>query len=347
MIYFRVQGRKAAVWQTMLLAVWVLVFGAPAESWAADVIQLKNGDRVSGKILTMEETVLSVDTDYADVIKIDWEDVKGLTSEKPLWVSFHDGAVIPEGVGIRDKDRLIVFRLEPDGPVQLHKIKTINLFELSYNGKFSLGGSLTSGNTDTESGNASGTLIINKGWHRIILDGLATRGKADGQLTAKNASVNTRWDYFFTKRGYSLVNNLSEYDKFQKLSYRNTLILGGGYDILNRKANFLTVAAGPTAIYQNFSTEPTTVIAGFSWLARWSLEFLKGDLKLWHHHIGTRDIGGDDAVRINAVQGISFKIYKDLSISLEYNIRHNSQPADGRKTTDTTIVFGLTLDLLG
>jgi len=231
---FSVKSRGGAVWIAMFFAAWVLVFGALSESWAADVIQLKNGDRVSGNILTMEDTVLSVDTDYADVIKIDWEDVKGLTSEKPLWVSFHDGAVIPEGVGVRDKDRLIVFRLEPDGPVQLEKIKTINLFELSYRGKFSVGGSFTSGNTDIDSVNASGTLTINKGWHRIILDGLATRGHADGQLTAKNGSFNTQWNYLFSRRGYSLVNNFSEYDKFQKLSYRNTFILGGGYDILVR-----------------------------------------------------------------------------------------------------------------
>lgn len=68
---------------------------------------------------------------------------------------------------------------------------------------------------------------------------------------------------------------------------------------------------------------------------------------LWHHHIGTRDIGRDNAVRINAVQGISVDIYKDLSVSLEYHVRYNSEPADDRKSTDSTIVFGLTLDIQG
>ena len=43
--------------------------------------------------------------------------------------------------------------------------------------------------------------------------------------------------------------------------------------------------------------------------------------------IGTRDIGRDDAVRINAVQGVSVNIYKDLSLSFEHNVRYNSQPA--------------------
>jgi putative salt-induced outer membrane protein YdiY len=347
MTHFRGQSRKAALWTSLILAGWILLFSSPADVLASDVIQLKNGDRVTGDILSMEDTILTVDTDYADIIKIDWDDVTGLTSDKPLWISFHEGAVIPDDVGVREGDRLILFRLEPDGPVPLDKIKTINLFDLSYRGRVSLGGSVTSGNTDTQSMNASGTLTVVKGWHRFILDGRANRGEADGKLTAKNAAFNARWDYFLSKRSYIPIINFSEYDKFQKLDYRNTTIVGAGYDILDRRVNFLTVAAGPTAIYQNYSTDAATVITGFSWIARWNLEFLKGDLKLWHRHIGTRDIGRDNAVRINAVQGISLEIYKDLSVSFEYNVRYNSEPADDRKKTDSTIVFGLSLDLEG
>jgi putative salt-induced outer membrane protein YdiY len=114
-----------------------------------------------------------------------------------------------------------------------------------------------------------------------------------------------------------------------------------------RLADFLTVAAGPTVVYQNFTSEPSTVLPAFSWQTRWQLKFLKGDLKLWHDHIGTRDFGRDEAVRLNANPGISIKIYKDLSIRFEYNVRYNSKPPEDRKPTDTTITFGLGLDLLG
>ncbi|HBP87158.1 MAG TPA: DUF481 domain-containing protein [Nitrospirales bacterium] len=329
-----------------LVVVMLAVLGNVAVS-AADVIFLKNGDRVSGEILTMEDTVLKIDTDYADVLNIDWEDVAGLTSDKPLWVSFHDEGIIPDGIGVRDGDRLILVSLEPDGPVQLDTIKTINLFELSYRGSLGIGGSLTAGNTQTETINASGDLTINKGWHRIILDGRANRGRAQGQLTAQNGALNTRWDYFLSKRAYLPLINFLEHDKFQNLSLRSTTIIGAGYDLLDRRANVLTFAAGPTVVYQNFTMERSTVIPAFSWQTRWHLEFLGGDLKVWHDHIGTRDIGRDDAVRVNANQGIRVKVYKDLSIRFEYNVRYNSKPAEDRKTMDTTIIFGLSLELLG
>jgi putative salt-induced outer membrane protein YdiY len=112
------------------------------------------------------------------------------------------------------------------------------LFDLSYRGSLTLGGSVTSGNTDTQAINGSGTLTVNKGWHRIILDGRANRGKADGQLTAKNAAGHIRWEYFLSKRAYISVIDFLEYDKFQKLTYRNTTIVGAGYDILDRRRIF-------------------------------------------------------------------------------------------------------------
>lgn len=340
-----VRGIVARIALGLAMVTWTLV-GHVAIS-EADVVFLKNGDRVSGDLITLEDTVLTIDTDYADIVKIDWDDVAGLTSDSPLWVAFHDGAIIPDGLGTRDGDRLILFRLEPGGPIQLDKIKTIHLFELSYRGNIGLGGSATSGNTSTETVNAFGTLTVDKGWHRFILDGRANRGKADGEITAQNAALNTRWDYFLTKRAYIPFINFLEYDKFQNLTLRSTSIIGVGYDILDRRTNFLTVAVGPTAVYQNFTSEPAMVIPGFSWQPRWQLEFLGGDLKIWHNHTGTRDFGRDNAVRLYANQGISIKVYEDLSIRFEYNVRYNSQPVDDRKTTDSTIIFGLSLDVLG
>ena len=339
--------RRNCTWMALRVAVVTWIVLGNAAVYAADVILLKNGDRVSGNIISMEDTILRVDTDYADVIKIDWDDVKGLTADQPFWVSFHDGAIIPDDIGVRDRDRLILLSLEPGGPIQLDKIKTINLFELSYRGTLGLGGSATSGNTNTQSLNASGTLTVYKGWHRLILDGRANRGKAQGEVNAQNANLNTRWDYFLTKRVYIPLINFLENDKFQNLSLRNTTILGVGYDVLDHRSNFLTIAAGPNVVYQDFTSEPSQVIPGFSWQTRWNLEFFGGDLKFWHDHTGTRDIGHDNALRVNANQGVSVKIYKDFSIRFEYTVRYNSQPAEGRKSTDSTINFGLSLDLLG
>jgi len=107
MTFCHIQPKDIVAWSAITTLAWLLAIGSYSVVWAVDVIQLKNGDQVSGDILSMEDRVLIVDTDYAKIIKIDWDDVKGLNSDEPIWVSFHDGAVILDGVGVREGDRLI------------------------------------------------------------------------------------------------------------------------------------------------------------------------------------------------------------------------------------------------
>lgn len=132
-----VRGRFANIALGLAIVTWTLL-GHVAIS-EADVVFLKNGDRVSGDLIALDDTVLTIDTDYADIVKIDCDDVAGLPSDSPLWLAFHDGAIILDGLGTRHGDRLILFRPDLDGPIQLNQVRAIHFFELSYRGTIGLG----------------------------------------------------------------------------------------------------------------------------------------------------------------------------------------------------------------
>jgi len=82
----------------------------------ADVVVLKNGDRLTGTAMKLEGGKLSFKTTYADVLAISWDEVATLTTNQPL--------VLPTG-----KQKLSVSALErsttgmvvttPTGPVTL------------------------------------------------------------------------------------------------------------------------------------------------------------------------------------------------------------------------------------
>ena len=46
----------------------------------------------------------------------------------------------------------------------------------------------------------------------------------------------------------------------------------------------------------------------------------------------------------NLVRG-GEKVWGNLSVNVEYDIRYNSQPAAGRKELDTTFIFGLSYEI--
>ena len=188
---------KLGLWACVLIVAMMLVNPSAAE---ADVVVLKNGDRITGFIIKMENKRLQIDPGYADIMKIKWEDVRSITSERPMLVKLFGEVDIPEGVGERRLDRIIVRTLDIGGPIRLEDVRAINFTEQDYRGYISGGGNQTSGNTDTQALNVSGTLTYRKFEHRFILDGKYNRAKAGGTDTANNGAFSSRYDYFVAHR---------------------------------------------------------------------------------------------------------------------------------------------------
>ena len=326
----------------LLLASMLTVLQGLAQ---ADLVMLKNGDPVRGKILEMEDEKLKLDTDFAGVIYIDWDDIERIDSDQPLTLIFHSGADIPEGVGNRNGDRLIVTRIEAGGPIPMSTVKAINPGTIYYRGNISLGGNQTNGNSETQAINLSGNFTLRKDRSRLNLTAKHNRGEAKGQTTAQNASGGFRYDYYLSRQVYLVADQLFESDRFQNLTLRSTSTAGLGYDFFDQKSRSLSLAVGPTCVYQDFSAASATVTPAVTWIINWYQEFRGGNIKLFHKHQGFQDVGTSMAFRLNADQGIRVKVWGDLSLNVEYDIRYNSQPAAGRKELDTTFIFGVSYEI--
>ena len=74
------------------LAMLLVVVLAPAVF--ADQITLKNGDRISGTIISSDAKTLVIKTDYADAVTIKWDFVQQIESSQPLYVGTKSGQVI-------------------------------------------------------------------------------------------------------------------------------------------------------------------------------------------------------------------------------------------------------------
>ncbi len=311
----------------------------------AAVVVLKNGDRITGRIVKMEKQRLEVDPPFSDIIKIKWEDVQSITSERPMSVKLYGESDLPEGVGEQRLDRIILYTLGGDGAIRLEDVRAINFAENDYRGYISAGGNQTSGNTDTEALNISGNLMYRRSEHRFTLDGKYNRAQADGKDTANNGAFNIKYDYFVARRVSVGGFNLTESDQFQNLTVRNTSGLLLGYDLLDREHHILTIGAGPAAVFQDYTTEPATMTPSGTWVLRYEYMFRGDDVVIFHKQQGFQDVGHGSATRFNADQGIRVKITGNWRVNFEYDFRYNSLPVPGRKTTDTNIIFGFSYDL--
>jgi putative salt-induced outer membrane protein YdiY len=311
----------------------------------AAVVVLKNGDRITGRVIKMQDKRLEIDTPSAGIIKIKWEEVQSLTTERPMSIKLYGEADIPENAGEQRLDRLIVNTLGGEGAIPLEDVRAINFAENDYRGYLSAGGNQTSGNTKTQALNISGNLTYRRLEHRYYLDGKYNRAEADGNDTANNAAANIQYDYFLARRVYVGGINFIETDQFQDLTLRNTGSLVLGYDLLDREHHNLTIAAGPAAVYQDFSTDPATITPSSTLMWRYKFMFRGDDVVFFHKFQSFKDMGHGEATRVNADQGFRVKIMDDWWINLEYDFRYNSEPVADKKTVDTNIIFGFSYDL--
>ena len=316
----------------------------PFSAQAATVV-LKNGDRISGRIVKMESKRLEIDPPFSDIIKIKWEDVQSITSERPMSIKLYGEVDLPENAGEQKLDRIILNTLGEEGTIRLEDVRAINFAENDYRGYISAGGNQTSGNTKTQAMNISGHLTYRRLEHRYIFDGKYNRAEADGEDTANNGAFNIQYDYFLARRVFVGGGNLIETDQFQNLTLRDTGSLVLGYDLLDREHHILSVAAGPAAVYQDFTTDPPTITPSSTLLWRYQFMFRGDDVVFFHKLQGFKDLGHGSATRLNASQGFRVKITNNWRINLEYDFRYNSLPVAGKQTVDTNIIFGFSYDL--
>lgn len=325
-----------------LVLLCLFTFGAAD----AAVVVLTNGDRITGKIIKMQDKKLEIDPDQSsDNLTIDWDDVKSITSDEPMVVKLDGNVEIPATIGGRVGDRINLYNLEEGGPIRLEDVRSINLSEHNYSGSVAAGGNQTTGNTETQALNVNGTLTYRTEEHRFILDGKYNRAEASHQITANNGSFNVKYDYFFTQRFYVGASNLTESDQFQALAVRNTSGLTPGYNLLNSAHHQLSIAAGPAVVYQDYTTAPATVTPSSTWNARYELKLRDGDVIVFHKQQAFKDIGHGSATRLNADQGIKVKVIGNWRLNVEYDIRYNSIPVPGKKTTDTNLIVGISYDI--
>jgi putative salt-induced outer membrane protein YdiY len=326
------------------LAIIVLLLLSPIAA-EADVVVLKNGDRITGRIIKMESKRLEIDPGYADIMRIKWEDVRSIVSERPMSIKLFGEADMSRDIGEKNADRIFLHTLSEEGPIRLQDVRAINLTEQDYRGYIGAGGNQSSGNTQTQAMNISGSLTYRKREHRFIFDGKYNRAQANQQDTANNGAISVKYDHFLASRVFVGGFDLVEADQFQNLTVRNTSGVVLGYDFLDREHHILSISPGPAMVYQDFDTEAPTITPSLAWILRYQFMFKGDDVVFYHKEMVFKDLGHGSATRVNADQGVKVSIIGNWSLNFEYDLRYNSLPVSGRKTLDTNIIFGINYDI--
>jgi len=345
----------------MQLALLLVVVLAPAVF--ADQITLKNGDRITGTIISSDAKTLVIKTDYADALTIKWDFVQQIESSQPLYVGTKSGQVIVGPVTTSDSKLAVA---TPDsGSVAVAKADVTSLRDTDEQKKAEAAldrlqhprlGDLWGGTLDTGVGLVRGnsdsttftfglnavraaprdtiTLYTISAFSRSAVNGVAS-------TTAQSTAGGVRYDLNVSAKAFAFGTVDLFNDRFQDLDLRTVIGAGGGYHAIKNNRTTFDVLAGGTFDRQFFTT-----------FNRSSAEILLGETltrKLLASSAFNESVffypnmSQTGNYRSTISLGLITKLTKLLSWQTSFNDFYLSDPPPGKKTNDLIFSTGLRL----
>lgn len=343
------------------LAVVLAIVLAPVVF--ADQITLKNGDRISGTIISADTKALVIKTDYADAVTIKMDFVQQIESSQPLYVGTKAGQTI---VGpVTTNDSKLAVATKESGNVDVSRANVTSLRDADeqkkaeealnrlqhprlgdlWGGTFDTGLGLVRGNSDSTnftfglnavraSSRDKITLYSNSAFARSAVNGVTS-------TTAQSIAGGVRYDLNLSQKafGFGTVDLFN--DRFQDLDLRTVIGAGGGYHAINNKRTTFNVLFGGTFNREFFTT-----------FNRSSAEILLGET-LSHKFLASSsffesvffypNMSSTGDYRSTISLGLVTKLTKLLSWQTSFNDYYLSDPPAGKKSNDLLFSTGLRL----
>ena len=329
---------------TVLTAVGLLLFFLTATA-LADEVFLKNGNHLSGTIVSMGEGKLVLETDFAGRLTIDWGSVERLSTDAPLTVVLEDGSIL-KGRHPAAPNRLMLNGESNQDPltIELSRVKAINPPEeppIKFNGRINVGLNKASGNTDLENAHVDAEFLARTVSHRVTLGGAYNRASEDNRKTEDNAMGRLKHDYFLTRELYWYLNGMAERDEFKEISLRTTLGPGVGYQFFEGERMNLSIEAGPSYVTTNYDHGAKDDSLSGRWAVRFDRFFFETLFQYYFTNEGYISASDTSDVFMFTRTGLRFPIRGGLSLNAGFEWDWDNTPAEDADKSDYRYILSI------
>jgi putative salt-induced outer membrane protein YdiY len=261
------------MWRKILLAMAMVAGGAAAAR--ADQLVMKNGDRLTGKIVRSDARELTLQTLYAGAVKVQRAAIASITSDQSLNLFTNDGqryvgklAAENNHATIKTADSqvmnaaletiAIIRSSEEQARFEAEEARYRNpgMFQL-WNTAFDFGMSLVRGNSDalTFAGGFTGERATRRDKTTTYFSAVRASGTRNGtrQTIASLARFGGRYESNLSERNFAFASVDVEYNRAQRLHPR--LVLGGGVGrhLLKNERTKLDLFGGMSSNHEFFT----------------------------------------------------------------------------------------------
>ncbi|MEM9333374.1 MAG: DUF481 domain-containing protein [Pseudomonadota bacterium] len=324
------------------LAVALLALSPAA---VADMVFMKNGDRISGEVKRIWDGDLFIDPEYGDEFSVELVQVLRIESDREFEVELPDHSEITGRFSTNAQGDPVFLSESSSRPLTPQDIEELeepeDFFDWSL--RSDLSWSLSRGNTRTDNllWQADGNIKL--GDHRHELDLRYDRQEQESVLNKEQQNALYLYSWFFTDPWFFAAGVGYERDPIRGLTSRITPGLGLGYQVFEDANRLLEVSLAAVQVRESIGGESNESTA-----ARWQLTFRRdvtSDLEFFHDHLVLSNLDGRDNLVADTETGIRWEIWSDVFFNVQLNWNWESDPALGNEQEDLTYALGLGLEL--
>lgn len=343
----------------MLKSTVCLLLICSTISLYAEQVTLKNGDRLTGTILNVSDKKLTIKTEHAGTITIDWDAVAGFSSEQPMVVTRTDKQVVSGAVSTKDSEVAVatpagtqtipmadiaVMRSPADQAAYEKSLHPGMLEGWAGGGNFGL--ALARGNSDTTNlalgFNAARPTSTDK-WTIQAASLYSTSTTNNVSTTSANALGGfIRYDRNLTKKLFAFGLFAGAYDHAQDLNERLSPSGGLGFHVIASKQTTLDVLGGFGYTYENYSTGLTNNLLDATIGDEFSHKLAANTTVIQDFYFFPY-LNSGGGYRGVFDFGIASKLYRAVTWNLNFGDRYNSRPVAGNDNNDILLTTGLGL----
>ena len=217
-----------------ILLISILFVFLFLEQTSADEIWLRNGDRISGKLISLKDGILSFKTSYAGELSIEWEKVTKLKTDAPYEVVLGDETTTEGHIAPGEGGKITVTTEQVANPIEidLSSVKNIHPQEkpsVKITARANVGIIQESGNSDTDNIRMDASFKARIEKSRFGISGEFNQEKSAEIISVNNWKAYANYDYFVSKKWFWYASSLFKHDEFGDLDLRSTLGAGIGY----------------------------------------------------------------------------------------------------------------------
>jgi putative salt-induced outer membrane protein YdiY len=318
----------------------------------ADQVVLKNGDRLTSKIVSMVDGKMSLQSDVTGQVTIDVKDIQTFSSESPLVVQLKDGTVLHQPVSAAEPNTFAITEGAPlrTQTFQLSQVAAINpppKPQPKWTGSISASVSSMHGNTQAESVTASVSAVRRTEKDRMTVGADYSKSTQtdpdtkDDNVTEDWWRTKAQYDYFFSKKFFGFVNGRYEKDAVADLDRRVVVGGGGGYQWIETDRTNFSTSFGLASLYEKFDNQ-TDSDSQISLQLGYNLDHrIRENLRFLHDLTYYPSLEKFSDYYLTTTAELRATLTKTMFANFKVIFNYDKSPAIGQGSTDVKYLLGL------